>query len=81
MGRSVAAANAAAAARRLTTRIVVSEADLDVAYLARLALRLPPTQRRHLVLLAECLLQEVETTTTAQADARSGAARVIGRVG
>jgi hypothetical protein len=64
MGRSASAAST----RRLTTRIVVSEADFEVAYLARLGLRLSPVRRRQLVLLAECLLQEDEITTPAQAD-------------
>ena len=71
MGRS---ASAAALSRRLTTRIVVSEADFEVAYLARLALRLPPMQRRLLTTLAESLLQEVGIAMQEQADAQSGGA-------
>lgn len=59
--------HSSAAARRhlspCSMRIVFSHDDLDVAWLARLALRLEPTERRHLVRLAECLLLESDRET------------------
>jgi len=67
MRRAAAAFTSAYPSAR--ARITVSSEDGDVAWLARLALRLGPPERRALVLLAESLLLEADIASQALADA------------
>lgn len=74
------AAATSAAFPSVRSRITVSSEDGDVAWLARLALRLGHPERRALVLLAESLLLEAYIASQELADASSVAGSVIGPV-